>query len=140
MLMLHLKISLSYWMAALLAAVALTGCAMSDDKMASFLVAPGKYQLYTCPELIAQAKANGKRRRELEKLMAKAGQESSGRLVSTLAYRPDYLSAQGEWKDLREAAVAGNCDVAALESAAAGTGEADDDGAGIAGSGKGPTR
>ena len=107
----------SILLAAQLTMAALGGCAMSDDKMASFLVAPGKYELYTCPELVEQAKANGKRRRELEKLMAKAGQDSSGRLASAMAYRPDYLSAQGEMKDVRQAAVARNCDMAAITNA-----------------------
>jgi hypothetical protein len=107
----------SILLAAQLTMAALGGCAMSDDKMASFLVAPGKYELYTCPELVERAKGVAKRQRELEKLMAKAGQESSGRLVSALAYRPEYLSTQGELKDVRAAAVAKSCDMAAITNA-----------------------
>lgn len=108
----------------LLLALALPACTMSDDNMSRFLVAPGKFELYSCPELVEQARASGKRRRELEQLMAKAGQEPSGRLVNTLAYRPDYLSAQGEMRDVREAAVAKKCDPAQIEKAAAGSDDA----------------
>lgn len=96
--------------AATLAATALAGCAMSDDKLANMLVAPGKFDLYTCPELATKASEIGKRQQTLEGLMAKAGSDTSGKLVSTLAYRPDYLSARGEMNDLRQAQAAKNCD------------------------------
>jgi hypothetical protein len=105
--------------ALLLVAVSLSGCAMSDDKLASFLVAPGKFALYTCPELAQRAKTTAARQRELEQLMAKAGAGSGGRLVSMLAYRPDYLSARGEMKDLREAAAAKKCDLPEFDNAGA---------------------
>lgn len=87
----------------------LGGCALSDDRLASMMVAPGKFALYTCPEMVQSQKENVKRQREMEVLMAKAGQESSGRLVSSLAYRPEYLTLQGEMKDLRNAAVEKQC-------------------------------
>lgn len=105
---------------AVAAAALLAGCAMSDDKLASMLVAPGKYELYTCPEIVEQSKANATRRRELEQLMAKAGVDSGGRLVSTLAYRPDYLTARGEMKDLQEAAAAKQCELPKIENVTAG--------------------
>jgi len=106
--------------AALLAALPLAGCAMSDDKLATMLVAPGKFTLYTCPELVQKAKELGARQRELEGLMAKAGEDASGKLVSTLAYRPDYLSNRGEMHDVREAATGKAC-LADVDAAAAGT-------------------
>ena len=87
----------------------LGGCAMSDDRLASMMVAPGKFALFTCPEMVQAQKDNVKRQREIEGLMAKAGQESSGRLVSALAYRPEYLTLQGEMKDLRNAAAEKQC-------------------------------
>jgi hypothetical protein len=105
-------------MLAPLVMVLLSTCAGSDEDMARFLVAPGKFDLYTCPELIREVGANGQRRRQLEQLMAKAVQEDDGRLVSTLVYRPDYLSAQGELRDLREAAAAKKCNLTQLENAA----------------------
>src|SRR3990172_5641070 len=78
---------------ALLAAM-LSGCASSggssDDKLGRFLVAPGKYVLYSCPEIAVQAATTAARERELERLMAKANVDAGGRLVSAIAYRPEY--------------------------------------------------
>jgi hypothetical protein len=85
------------------------GCSMSDDRLASMMVAPGKFALYTCPEMVQSQKENLKRQREFEVLMAKAGQESSGRFVSAMAYRPEYLSLRGEMKDLHNAAAEKQC-------------------------------
>jgi len=93
----------------LLVIALLGGCAVSDDRLASMMVAPGKFALYTCPEMVQAQKDNVKRQREMEGLMAKAGTESSGRLVSALAYRPEYLTLQGELKDLRNAAAEKQC-------------------------------
>jgi len=49
------------------------------------------------------------RERELLGLMAKAETGSGGRLVSTVAYRPEYLELRGEMNELRNAAAAKNC-------------------------------
>src|SRR5271169_4551995 len=38
-------------------AALLSGCAMSDDTVSSFLVAPGKYVLYSCGDIARTAKA-----------------------------------------------------------------------------------
>lgn len=104
-------------LAALLAALLAAGCAMSDDSLSRVMVAPGKFSFYTCPELVAKAGELAKRERELKGLMAKAGESAGGGLVSALAYRPDYVSARGEMRDVREAAAAKQCDMAAIEAA-----------------------
>lgn len=91
--------------------VSLGGCALSDDRLASMMAAPGKFSLYSCPELVQRHKEIVVRQHELEGLMAKAGQESSGRLVSAMAYRPEYLSLRGEMKDALEAAAEKKCDL-----------------------------
>jgi hypothetical protein len=115
--MLKLKIG-NLWslqLAALLAAGFLAGCAVqdgsSDDKMGRFLVAPGKFVLYDCAQLAQQAATTGKREKELAALIAKAGPGSDGRLVSSIAYRPEYLEVHGEMNELRNAAAAKNCDL-----------------------------
>ena len=105
--------------AVLCAALLAAGCAVPDDKLARMMVAPGKFSLYTCPDLVAKAKELAKRERELRGLMAKAGEGAGGGLVSALAYRPDYLSAQGEMRDVREAAAAKQCDLSAIDAAGA---------------------
>jgi hypothetical protein len=105
--------------AVLLAALPAAGCAMSDDSLSRVMVAPGKFSFYTCPELVAKASELAKRERELEGLMAKAGESAGGGLVNALAYRPDYVSARGEMRDVREAAAAKQCDMAAIDAAGA---------------------
>jgi hypothetical protein len=89
---------------------ALAGCAMSDDQAARFLVAPDKYALYSCLEIATAAQAATARERQLQQLIAKADVEASGRLVSAVAYRPDYLTVRGELNELRAAAAAKHCD------------------------------
>ena len=81
----------------------------TDDRLGRLLVAPGKYVLYSCPELATQATATAARLRELERLMAKAGSDSGGQLVSAMAYRPEYTEKRGEMSELRNAAVEKNC-------------------------------
>jgi len=47
--------------------------------------------------------------RELEALMAKAGEGTGGQLESTMAYRPEYAQLCGEMDQLRKAAADKNC-------------------------------
>jgi len=97
--------------AALLSAL-LSACGTSDDTIGRFLVAPDKFVLYSCAELAERATALAERQRELERLIAKAGDDAGGRLVSTVAYRSDYVSVRGEMNELRTAAAAKNCKLA----------------------------
>lgn len=97
-------------------AVLLSGCAMSDENLSRVMVAPGKFSLYTCPELVAKGKELTKRERELQDLMAKANAGTGGGIVSALAYRPEYVAAQGEMRDVREAAAAKQCDLSAVNA------------------------
>jgi hypothetical protein len=95
--------------AAIACACLLPGCTMSDDTMARFLVAPDKYATYTCAELAAQEKVTAAQERDLRQLMAKASDDSTGRLVSAVAYNADYLTAHGELRELRQTQAAKNC-------------------------------
>lgn len=92
-----------------LAALALAGCALSDESSTRLLVAPGQYVLYNCPQLADASKANSVRQRELEGLMAKAGVDSAGRFVSGMAYRPEYLQLRGQMTELRKEAAEKHC-------------------------------
>lgn len=87
---------------------ALGGCA-SDDTTARLLVDPDKYVLYTCPEMAAQMQANAARQRVLEELTAKANTTSSGQIMSTVAYRPEYLQLRGEMSELRRTSAEKKC-------------------------------
>ena len=92
-------------------AVALSGCAMPDEQLARFMVAPDKYMLYTCDDIAKETQAAAAREQELRQLMAKADVDAPGRLVSAVAYRPDYLTVRGEINELRKAAAAKHCTV-----------------------------
>jgi hypothetical protein len=94
---------------AVLAAALLSGCAASDDASGRFLVQPDRYQLYSCRELAEAAQSIGARERELEGLMTKAGSDASGRFVSTVAYRPEYLMLRGQMNEIRKTAAEKKC-------------------------------
>jgi hypothetical protein len=99
--------------AAALLAASLAACTSpgetSDEAMGRLLVAPDKFILYGCKELALRAKVIIDRQKELERLMAKAGEGADGRLVSSAAYRPEYLHLTGEMSVLRNAAAEKNC-------------------------------
>jgi hypothetical protein len=94
---------------AALAAAILAGCTMSDDSLSSFLVAPGKYVLFTCEDIARTAKGIQARQKELEQLMAKAGTDAGGRLISDVTYGTEYATTRGQMKDLRAAAAERKC-------------------------------
>ena len=106
--------------AAALLAASLAGCTTSggrsDDKIGRFLVAPDKFVLYSCAELAERATTIAERQRVLEGLMAKAGADAGGRLVSSIAYRPEYIEHRGEINELRAAAAAKNCKLPAMDT------------------------
>ena len=100
--------------AIVLLAAMLSGCTgssggSSDDKVGRFLSAPGSLALYTCDEIADRVTANVARQRILEGLMAKAGADAGGRLVSSVAYRPEYLERRGEMVELRRVAAEKKC-------------------------------
>ncbi len=99
--------------AALLLAVALSGCATSgetqDDTMGRMLVAPGKYTLYDCKQLADAVKPLAEREQQLRVLIAKAGTGFGGSLAATAAYKPEYYQVHGEINEIRREAVGKNC-------------------------------
>jgi hypothetical protein len=106
------------------ATVALGGCtinAANDRTAEHLLVAPGKYTLFNCEQVAQEADKNMKRQRELEALMVRAGPSSAGQMVSTVAYRPEYLQLRGEMTDLRRTAADKKCKVMPGDNRGAGT-------------------
>ena len=96
-----------------LAGATLSGCTTSggssDDRVGRLLVAPGKFVLYNCGQLAQADIDKAERERELEVLMAKAGTSADGRLVSSMAYRPEYLTVRAERAEIRKTAREKNC-------------------------------
>ena len=102
-------------LAAPLVAALLAGCTeggTADDRMGRFLVSPGKYDLYPCPQMGDRGVELAIRQDELEALIAKAGPGAGGSFASAVAYRPEYLQVRAEMTELRKAASAKNCDLA----------------------------
>jgi hypothetical protein len=94
---------------AALAAAMLAGCAMSDDSLSSFLVAPGNYVLFSCDDIARTAKVTQARQKELEQLMAKAGTGTVGQLIGDATYGTDYATTRGHMQNLRAAAADRKC-------------------------------
>jgi len=86
----------------------LSACGTSGD-VSSLLVAPGKYDIYTCAQIADRMQAVEVEGQRLEGLMSRASQNASGQFISNIAYEPDYLSNRGELRELQKSAAAKNC-------------------------------
>ncbi len=87
----------------------LAGCAMSDDSLSSFLVAPGNYVLYSCDDIARTAKGVETRQKELEQLMAKAGTGAGAQMIADTTYGTEYATTRGQMRNLRTAAAEKKC-------------------------------
>jgi hypothetical protein len=92
--------------------VLLAACATDDESMSRLAVAPGNYRLYSCAQLAYQIKTVNEQADKLRALMEKAGTSTSGRLISDASYRPDYLMAVGQLREMRKEEVVKNCNSA----------------------------
>jgi hypothetical protein len=98
----------SFWIAGM-AAAWLAGCS-NLEKISSVMVTPGKYESYSCQQIAEQIKAAGARERELKGLMEKAVKDTTGPLISAVAYDSEYLTTYGELRQLRETAEHKRCE------------------------------
>jgi hypothetical protein len=112
---------------ATLSAASLAACTTSGgnsgDIASSLLVAPGTYMFYNCAQISGKASGFADRQKVLERLMAKAGPGVDGRMVSAIAYQPEYIANRGEINELRRAAAEKKCEsVSGAEKSVAPTG------------------
>ena len=95
-------------------AIALAACGSVSDpqesRLGTFLVAPGKYQLYDCVQLAQQAAGLIGRERELREAKAKAEAAPGGALISSVAYGTEYGQLQGNLAELRREVIEKKCD------------------------------
>jgi hypothetical protein len=98
----------SFWIIGVMAAL-LAGCSNLED-LSSVMVAPGKYESYSCQQLANNIKEAAARERELKGLMQKAVKDTTGPLVSAVAYDSEYLTTYGELRQLRETAERKHCE------------------------------
>jgi len=90
----------------------LSACSSSnrdEDKLGTFLVAPGKYVLYDCDQLNMMDGGYRARRDVLRKAMADADKSPGGGVVSLLAYRTEYGQVEGNLAEIRREAASKNC-------------------------------
>lgn len=69
----------------------------------------GKYNFYNCEQLAAQARETGNREQELRAAMTRASSGPGGDFVNAMAYKSEFLSVQGDLKEMEAAAQSKNC-------------------------------
>lgn len=92
-------------------ALALSACSSQnsqDSRLGSFLVAPGKYQLYDCRQLTSLAAGFLNRQKELRAVNAKA-EAGGGALIAAVGYSTDIGIVEGNLDELRREVVTKNC-------------------------------
>lgn len=82
-------------------AALLCGC-VGSDTVGSLIVAPGKYDFYTCEQIAGRLPGAIAREKELKGLMDKAERDAAGMVVSAFAYQSDYAAARGDIKLLQD--------------------------------------
>ncbi len=95
--------------ALLVLGIGLAGCADIGESVSSAFADPAKYDLYECPQLVAERKALATRAAELQALMAKAQTGVAGPVVAELAYRNEYIAVRGQTKLADEAWARNKC-------------------------------
>jgi hypothetical protein len=101
---------------ALGAMLALAGCSGVAMDETTFFVDPARYDLYDCRQLAEARKNQSNKVDELKQLMAKAETGAAGSVVSELAYRPDYSTAQANLKLMNRVWDENHCDSQAVST------------------------
>ncbi|HXF87203.1 MAG TPA: hypothetical protein VNK48_02480 [Xanthobacteraceae bacterium] len=94
--------------ACVLAAV-LAGCGLMGESATKAVVAPGKFDHYTCDQLGRTARDLTARERELSELMARAGQEPVGKFVGQVSYGTELMQARGQLEQIAQVSAQKNC-------------------------------
>jgi hypothetical protein len=96
--------------AALLVAFALAGCgAITDETAGRAMMTPGRYDIYPCSNIEARILDIGRRRIELEQLMARSAQSPGGEFINAMAYRTEYIQTGGDLEELARASAEKKC-------------------------------
>ena len=85
---------------ALILPVLLAACAseLQNPLMGGFFADPGKYEFYSCEQLLPQRTFYQNREQQLKLLMDKARQGTGGAAISVVAYQGEYTATQDELK------------------------------------------
>ena len=93
-----------------LLALGLAGCGtISDETAGRAFMAPGRYDMFPCPNIEVRMKEVRGRRIELEQLMARSSQSTGGEFVNAIAYRTEYVQTGGDLEELARASSNKKC-------------------------------
>src|SRR5258708_6847715 len=77
----------------------LAACASElQNPLMGFIADPGKYEYYSCEQLVPQRAYHESREQKLKLLMDKARQSTGGAAISLVAYQGEYTATQEELK------------------------------------------
>ncbi len=93
------------------ASLALAGCGVGTDGMASLSVDPTRYSGFHCKELVGQWNGLVAREKQLRDLIDKAGEGGGGTVIAAVAYRGDYDTVLQQQKVLKRTAAEQNCEL-----------------------------
>ena len=84
----------------------LSGCT-TDDAL-NTATRPGKFRLYSCPELDKHGGEVLKRERELAELIRRAG-DGGGQIAAALAYRTEHNIAVSDLREIEQTGIEKKC-------------------------------
>ena len=96
---------------ALIFPVLLAACGTAIQSPMTVFADPGKYEWYSCEQLVPQRKFWEKKEQDLKLLMDKAKQSTGGSAISVVAYQGDYVNAREELQVIDATARAKKCEV-----------------------------
>jgi hypothetical protein len=87
----------------------LGACTSAIESPFTVFADPGKYEWYSCEQIVAQRKYWETREQDLKLLMDRARQGTGGAAISVVAYQGDYVAAREEIKVIDATARAKKC-------------------------------
>ncbi|HWP27106.1 MAG TPA: hypothetical protein VNL39_12250 [Xanthobacteraceae bacterium] len=94
-----------------LKALPLTGCGLLGESATIAVVAPGKFDHYTCEQLAQTSRILTAREQELNELMARAAQDSAGKFIGQVSYGTELMQARGQLRQIAQVSAEKNCAV-----------------------------
>jgi hypothetical protein len=76
----------------------LAACTSALESTFTVFADPGKYEWYSCDQLLPQRKFWAAKEQEVKLLMDKARQSTGGAAIGVVAYQSDYMMAREELK------------------------------------------
>ena len=94
---------------ALILPMLLAACGTAIQSPMTVFADPGKYEWYSCDQLLPQRQLWASKEKELKQLMERARQATGGAAISVVAYEGDYVMAREELQVIDATARAKKC-------------------------------